>query len=839
MTSHRATWALVAWVLATGALACSDAATPRVVGMLAPPVNPIPQSDPLWSPAPHRDRPRALCLTPDGRRAFVLLAGVEDDPGTAVAVVDLVQGRVTRRIPVGTSPYGCALDPAGRWLVVTLRTSDHAAVLDVAAEAVAAWVPTPSYTESALFSADGRRVVLANRWKDSVLVWDLAAGPDFVVTGTNYDGPDLRPEDPMGAPVGENPGPMVLSADGSRLFVGAVAGCNLTVLDAHTLARVGQRDLRSPVGGLAAKGDYVFVSDMGPGLGQHPTQGNDLDGDGAPGDGTANVIFQDLQNELAVIDVRTLAEVHRYTSDTTCCRDFRDVDPDAPDRGTRLPAPDTWKPDVVAYLPPRSTWIVRGALPEAMTVDADTLWVAYAGSNEVEGFTIGADGALTPRPGPTLATGMNPKALAVGADGRLLTVDRLGESLTILDPTVPWVAPPSALAPAGTTPPADTRVMTVVVGDLARGAFPATDAELGEAINEMTAAFTIDGDQTCVHCHRDNGAIARPIIMPLQQSRLHGARNVMAQRGLFETRPWFFESAMTEENFFPVLNEFARKENFCCEQLDPTVWSQYPSAGTCAQAPTTPGCVHVLDCANHPPPECAARPYAEGAPLKRAELIKQAARRLFGRDTTFGDVLVTTRADGSRAPMALDFDGLTRAVGLFMLRTSRLLPNPNAALALPSAQRGRAVFEDPSVGCATCHPLPLTTTATLPEPFSPFGMPIRFPPVVTPSLTPEGVDASRVTAGFLSTFPLTVQGPAGLHLGATPLRGLWDRPASRLLHDGRARSLREVLATPGHPGLRKGEVGRNERGGVFDTHGGTSHLRPADLDDLEQFLRTL
>ncbi len=72
MTSHRATWALVAWVLATGALACSDAATPRVVGVLAPPVNPIPQSDPLWSPAPHRDRPRALCLTPDGRRAFVL-----------------------------------------------------------------------------------------------------------------------------------------------------------------------------------------------------------------------------------------------------------------------------------------------------------------------------------------------------------------------------------------------------------------------------------------------------------------------------------------------------------------------------------------------------------------------------------------------------------------------------------------------------------------------------------------------------------------------------------------------------------------------------------------------
>ena len=67
-----------------------------------------------------------------------------------------------------------------------------------------------------------------------------------------------------------------------------------------------------------------------------------------------------------------------------------------------------------------------------------------------------------------------------------------------------------------------------VVGDVSSGAFPATDAELGEAINEMTALFTVDGDQTCVHCHRENGAIARPIVMPLQRDRSWGARNIMA-----------------------------------------------------------------------------------------------------------------------------------------------------------------------------------------------------------------------------------------------------------------------------------------------------------------------
>ena len=96
-----------------------------------------------------------------------------------------------------------------------------------------------------------------------------------------------------------------------------------------------------------------------------------------------------------------------------------------------------------------------------------------------------------------------------------------------------------------------------------------------------------------------------------------------------------------------------------------------------------------------------------------------------------------------------------------------------------------------------------------------------------------------MTAGFLGTFPLTVQGPAGVHFGSTPLRGLWDRPETRLYHDGRARSLREALATPGHPALGPGERGHNERDGVLDTHGGTSQLSRWQLEDLLSFLRSL
>ena len=704
---------------------CSPAAR-DVTRSLPPPENPMPPADPAWSPQPHRERPRALCVSRDAEKAWVMLAGTEDDPGTRVAVVDVRAGVLLRHVELGRSPWSCALDPSGRWLVVTLRYSDRAVVLDAATDREIARVPVPFYTETAIWTAPGDRVYLANRWKDSVLWWDVARGPGFSVARTSYDG--VPPEDPMGTPVGANPGPMALSADG-KLFVGAVAGCTIAVLDAvsgqaidvdgdpATTSRgappgISRLDFRSPVGGLATSGRFLYVADIGRGVGSLPTEGRDLDDDGAPGDGTANVVFQDLQNEIGVVDTTSLTEVHRYTSDTLCCRDFRDVDPARPGRGSLLPAPDTWGPEIVRFLPPTDTWIVEGALPEAMAIASDTLWVAYAGSNQVQGFSLAADGSLARSAYPLLPTGYNPKALAAAGD-RLVTADRLAESVSILEPT------------AG--PEARRRI---VVGDVSKGEFPATDAEIGEAINEMTAAFTIDGDQTCVHCHRDNGAIARPIVMPLQQSRAWGARNVMAQRGLYDTRPWFFESAMNEDNFFPVLNEFARKENFCCEQLDPTVWSRYPSLADCRADAARKGCNHVLRCATDPPPECAARPYAPTPYLRRADFIRAAARALLGRDTAVGDVLSVESADGTRVPIALDFDGITRAVGLFMLRTSRLLPNPNAALALPSARRGRALYESPAVGCAFCHPLPNTTCASAPAPFSPFGAPIRFPPVI-------------------------------------------------------------------------------------------------------------
>ncbi len=812
---------VVAGALVVAALvsACGDNAVPRTGASLAPGPNPFGPDDPLYAPQPHRDRPRGVALTADASALYVTLQGTVDVPGNQVAVVDAATLAVRRRITVGSSPTRVAMHPGGRYAVVTNRFSNWASVVDTQTESVVADVPVPFYTIDVAFTPDGTRAYLTNRWKDSVLRWDVDASDGFVVIGDNYTG--ATDDAPVGIPVGANPRDIAMAPAGDAVYVGSPTAMTVSVVDVATDTVVQTIALGAPPGDVAVTDDYVFVTHTGTGTHHPPDEGYDTDGDGLPGDGTANVMFQDLQNEIAVLD-RAGDLVWNYTSDSMCCFDYRDVDPDDPTRGEALPAPDTWPRERAAYLPPRDTWIVACALPQQLAVAGARLVVACSGSNEVQVFDVDGAGRLSAA-GPTFATGMVPFGLAVTPDGaRAFVGEQLGEGVTVID--------------VAAAPGSERRV---VVGDESGGAFPATDAELGEAINHVTAPFSIDGDATCVHCHREGGNIAKPVAMPLQADVVWGARMQMAYRGAADTRPWFFESSMAETNFFPVINELARRENFCCEQADPLVWSRYPSIGDCLDDPEVSGCDHVLDCETNPPPECAARPYGSEHAARNLHFVA-AAERLFGRDRTFGDALYEDilQPDGTtvRRGILLDFSGVTRALGLFLLQRPRLLPNPWAALDLPAAERGRRLFESPATGCATCHPLPTTAVSTQ---YNPLALPLRFPAVITPRRNPlTGANADGVNPLFVGAFPDTEQDALGVYFGVPQLRGIWDR-APRFLHDGRAHSLREALATPGHPALLSGERGFNETDGMADTHGGTSHLSPRDLSDLIAFLLTL
>ena len=823
---------LLLLALSTAALACEAPPIPQGLPReLSPLPNPFGPGDPAWSPQPHRDRPYAVARA--GDRLFVALRGTEDEPGRALAVLDARTLDVLDRIEVGLAPTALAAHPDGRHLIVLSRFASYAAIVDVRSLAVVGEVPVPFYSEGIAISPDGTRALITNHWKDSLLRWRITVEGDQLAV----DPIDVlsSPQAPVGAPMDRDPLRVRFLPDGRRAIVTSETSLGLSLVDAESGAILARHHPNGPVTDAVVVGDrFIVALHTGRGSGHPPDDGFDGDFDGAPGDGTANVTFQDVQNEIDVLRATDLTLLHRYTSDTICCRDYRDVDPDRPDAGLELRPVDQWPPERVAFLPPRETWIVAGAMPERVVAFARpdaglAIAVVFGGSSEVQTFDVDAEsGALHAR--ETADTGLFEvglgarDALWLEDDRRLLVVEQLGESVATLDLDGPPSEP----------------VARVVVGDVSAGPFPSTDAELGEAFNTVTAPFTIDGDQTCVHCHREGTPIAKPVSMPLLETPAWGVRLVMSYRNAYDSRPWFVEAAMEEDNFFPVINEFARKENFCCEGSDVRVWSHYPSHEECSAEPTREGCNHVLRCLEDPPPECAERAYG-GVELTRERHFRAAARRVFGREESFGDGLFAERLadDGSvvRRPIALGFDGITRALGLFLLSRPRALPNPNAATPRAEAAMGAVLFASPRTGCASCHPLPIGATALSTVATEAPG-PLRFPYVVTPVRHPlSGLDVDRVNPAFLGTFPDAVQTDGGLRVGVTSLRGLWDR--GRLTHHGLARSIREAIATPGHPGLAEGERGFNERDGQPDTHGSTSTLSPRELDALVAFLETL
>lgn len=810
---------LIAIFLVAGA--CSTTSSKDWKQELTAPANPFTAQDPLWAEQPLRDHPYVVLLSADDDRLYVTLQGTPDDPGHEVVVVDTATEAVRKRITVGSHPSGLALDPSGRYMVVANPLSNYLSVIDTKSDKVTLDIPVPFYTMDVAFTPDGAHLYATNRWKDSVLRLDVDTSKGFSVTGDNYS--DAAEDSAMGIAVGDNPRDLAVSPDGKTLFVVGITGMELSIIEVGSDIELERVWLNSPLADVVASNSQIFTTHIGRGTHHRPDDGFDTNNDGLPGDGTANVMFGDLQNEIAVLSHQGEL-LKNYTADTMCCGDFRDVDPDTPGRGALLPAPDTWPASRLDFLPPKTDWQVGCALPEQMALHQSVLAVVCSGSNEVQTFNVAQDGSLSAREtaGGLYKTGMNPHGITISADGSTAYVaERLGEYVTVLD------------LQAG--PGAERRIL---VGNVEGGEFPATDAELGEAFNSVTGPFSIDGDQTCVHCHREGNNMAKTFGMPLQEDAIYGTRMPMAYRAAADTRPWFLEGGMDETNFFPVINEFSRKENFCCELSDPLIWSAYPTTAECAADSGLTGCNHVQNCPSDPPPECASRNYGSTY-LTRDEHFLGVSMDVFGRQEAFGDVLRDLE-DPSR-PVALDFRGIARTVGLFLLQKPRLLPNPYAALPedtafAQSAKRGRGLYQSIATGCDTCHPLPLTTVT---EDFNPFAMPLRFAPLVTPRLNPiTGEDADRAVAGFLAAFPGVLQDEAGLYIGVPQLRGIWDR-AAMFYHDGRAPSLHEALASPGHARLEAGEVGHNETYGMADTHGATSHLTAKQLEDLVAFLLTL
>src|SRR5581483_2807846 len=297
------------------------------------PNNPIVKSgNELWPnrKQPFRSEPRALALTPDGKKLYVTLPGREGYPDWRVAVVDTTAQRVSKWIDLrpsgqtrGLRPIGVKVSPLnmsifGRpYAVVLNQYGNFASVIDTGTDSVIGEFETGFYGEKAIFNANGTRLYITDRFKDEVRAFRIDPGPTFtqiaeIPTGTN----ELERA---------NPRDVDLSADGNTLYVANTLGHTVAAInvanDANTLTKV------LPVGGLSTDvkvaGRWGIVcgqetntvlngKETGHGLPTRDANGVVIRNNGQPlgytpvmTDATKATTFDDIGSELNIFDTST------------------------------------------------------------------------------------------------------------------------------------------------------------------------------------------------------------------------------------------------------------------------------------------------------------------------------------------------------------------------------------------------------------------------------------------------------------------------------------------------------------------------------------------------------
>lgn len=229
-----------------------------------------------------RRYPAGLALSADGRLLYVA-----ENLADSLAVVDLASRRVLQRVAAGRYPYGVAAGADGSvyasaWANLTVRRWRR--VGDRLEPA--AIIPVARHPSAMLLSSDGSRLFVASASSDRVSVID---------TRTNARITDLTDTIARAGGEGSTPIALLLSADGGHLFVAeadnnAIAEFGLSAATAGHSSAVTQDRLlgRIPVGwypsAMVLRGDTLLVANAkGRGTGPNASNGP------GPGAGPARV----------------------------------------------------------------------------------------------------------------------------------------------------------------------------------------------------------------------------------------------------------------------------------------------------------------------------------------------------------------------------------------------------------------------------------------------------------------------------------------------------------------------------------------------------------------------
>jgi YVTN family beta-propeller protein len=648
---------------------------------------------------------------------------------------------------------------------------------------------------------------------------------DWIADG--HEGPGIS--------VGDKPRDLLLSPDGSTLYVANTGSLDVSVVDLQSLKETRRIATRAPVNDLAWLGNKLVMAALGVGSGHpkdhhagregldrnHPDTQFTLFRDPESGspkplpleqqeplgpfddvDGTEQEKFRDITNDIILLDpnVASVAsyqateEFTRYTSDT-----FEAL---AGDKTGDVP---------------QGLLKVVGAFPEQFTQIGDSLFVTMSGTFQVQEWLAAPDADPLHRlvPGRVFDTGFKPVGIAAANEQTLIVADHLGESLTFID--------------------LESGISSQLSLSRLSEPFPANDFERGEFFVQ-TSIFSVDQDQSCVHCHyRDTSDGQKwSVSQVMGQNRAGdevtgGSREVPDLRALFHKTPFFLEGILTMDEPLTMMMEHNPLVDF--QGQTPVgnfsdIFASDEEAGAYASSADV-----VLVATDRAWTDTETR--VVDLVKRREEFFRRQTQKYLGKSFGFRD--------------------MQRDIGIYQGGEPRLLPNP-VDQNDPMVRHGRELFESLEVGCSRCHPAPTFTDKE-----NVYNQNKSFRPLV--SSRPRDNVHTLISAdkldqinGFERYWDKEDAGRFEEIEGAfvaPSLHGLWAKPP-RFLHHGHAISLREVVCTPEHPALRRmafpraqaqrpdlWEIGLNELDGLFDTHGTTSHLSVWDVDCLLQYLRSI
>jgi YVTN family beta-propeller protein len=161
-----------------------------------------------------------IAVTPDGTRLFAVHV-----LGTALSMVDLTTGKVTKTIPLEAEPYSALVSADGRTLFVSLWGGAKLLLFDARTLDRKGEVVVGEHPNAMLQSKDGARLFVACANTNAVWVIDLAT-----LRATEQIGVALFPK----APPGTTPNALALSPDGKTLLVANADNNNVAVVDVTT-----------------------------------------------------------------------------------------------------------------------------------------------------------------------------------------------------------------------------------------------------------------------------------------------------------------------------------------------------------------------------------------------------------------------------------------------------------------------------------------------------------------------------------------------------------------------------------------------------------------------------